>query len=352
MATSPLEQLRNRLIFAACWLLWIAVQYHILLEFEIDPSIALTDAALSNALLAATLTLIIHILGFYRPSKKKYFFLLVWCLAVSGLWSVIVKFGLTSLFPEDQTYILFLAKSMPVRFDITFLITGCASITSMLWYSQEEQKQQQSRKLNAEKLERDAELYKLRQQLQPHFLFNSLNSISALTGSQPEQARKMIQHLSDFLRGALKKEDYQWVTLADELQHLQLYLEMEQMRFGHRLSTKIIYDEQSPAFLLPPMLLQPIVENAIKFGLYDTTEHTVIRIEAKATADVLTISVQNPFDPETASPRQGTGFGLSSVQRRLYLLFARNDLLTTSAENHTFLTTVKIPRHDNNHRDR
>ena len=159
----------------------------------------------------------------------------------------------------------------------------------------------ESRKSDAEKLARDAELYKLRQQLQPHFLFNSLNSISALAGNQPEQARKMIQQLSDFLRGALKKEDYQLTTLSEELQHLQLYLDMEKMRFGHRLSTEIKHDEKSLQFLIPPMLLQPIVENAIKFGLYDTTENITILIETKTFQDYLEITVQNPFDPETSA---------------------------------------------------
>jgi len=352
LATSPLAPFRNRLIFAACWLLWIAVQYKSLLEFQIDPAIALTDASLSNTLLAVMLALMIYILGLYRPQKRKYLFLLVWCLALSGLWAVMTRISLAGLFAHHPDYLLFLRKSMPLRFDITLLVTGCAAITSMLWHSQEEQKQQESRKRHAEKMARDAELYKLRQQLQPHFLFNSLNSISALTVSQPEQARKMIQRLSDFLRGVLKKEYQQWVTLADELQHLQLYLEMEQMRFGRRLSTEIIHDEESPAFLIPPLLLQPVVENAIKFGLYDTTAPALIRIKASVDRDLLTISVQNPFDPETASPRPGAGFGLSSVQRRLYLLFARNDLLSASAEDHHFVTMLKIPRHDQSHPDR
>nr|MBA4168671.1 histidine kinase [Chitinophagaceae bacterium] len=218
----------------------------------------------------------------------------------------------------------------------------------MLWYNLEEQKNLESRKSDADKLSRDAELYKLRQQLQPHFLFNSLNSISALAGKQPEQARKMIQQLSEFLRGALKKEDHQRVTLADELSHLQLYLDMEKMRFGHRLSTEITADETSMQLLLPPMLLQPIVENAIKFGLYDTTEAITITLTARSSEEFLEITVCNPFDPETSTPRQGTGFGLSSVQRRLYLLFARNDLLITAVEERYFSTTVKIPKNDTN----
>jgi two-component system, LytTR family, sensor kinase len=95
---------------------------------------------------------------------------------------------------------------------------------------------------------------------------------------------------------------------------------------------------------LPSMLLQPLVENAIKFGLYDTTESVTINIQAVQENNYLVISIQNPFDPETSSPKQGTGFGLSSVQRRLYLLFARNDLLNTMHTDNLFTTVIKIPQ--------
>jgi sensor histidine kinase YesM len=318
-------------------------------NFDIEWKIALADSVGSNALLAAATVLIVHTLGYYRPDNKNYFYLLVWCVVITLIWTAIVKLALLNFFPNDESYKTFLLKSIPVRFDMAFLVIGCSVIMSMLWYNLEEKKFNEARKSDAEKLARDAELYKLRQQLQPHFLFNSLNSISALAGNQPEQARKMIQQLSDFLRGALKKEDYQLTTLSEELQHLQLYLDMEKMRFGHRLSTSITHDERSLEFLIPPMLLQPIVENAIKFGLYDTTENITIQINAKSFDDYIEITVQNPFDPETSSPKRGTGFGLASVQRRLYLLFARNDLLTTSARNQIFSTTVKIPRNDINH---
>lgn len=332
--------------------MWTVVHFLMLRNFDIGWEIALADAIGSNLLLAGASVLIIHTLAYYRPERRKYIYLLAWCIVVSALWAAIVRYGLMQAFGSDPLYAAFLVKSMPVRFDSAFLVTGCASLTSMLWYDLEERKADESRKQDAEKLARDAELYKLRQQLQPHFLFNSLNSISALAGNQPEQARKMIQQLSEFLRGALKKEDHQRITLAEELQHLQLYLDMEQMRFGHRLSTKINADAACMECLLPPMLLQPLVENAIKFGLYDTTEQITIGIDTRAGAEFLEITVSNPFDPETFAPLQGTGFGLSSVQRRLYLLFARNDLLTTSTVNNIFFTTVKIPRHDTDYIDR
>ena len=321
-------------------------------NFQISWEIALVDSIGSNALLAGATILIIHTLGYYRPGNKNYFYLLVWVVVITVIWTAVVKLSLISIFAGNESYKTFLMRSIPVRFDMGFLVIGCSVIMSMLWYNLEEKKHIESRKSHSEKLARDAELYKLRQQLQPHFLFNSLNSISALAGNQPEQARKMIQQLSDFLRGALKKEDYQLTTLAEELQHLQLYLDMEKMRFGHRLSTDIRHDEASLQFLIPPMLLQPIVENAIKFGLYDTTGNITILINAQTTGKYLVITVQNPFDPETSAPKHGTGFGLSSVQRRLYLLFARNDLLTTHVNGNLFSTTVKIPRNDINDTNR
>lgn len=238
----------------------------------------------------------------------------------------------------------FVDRSLAVRFTIGFLINGFMIAISAIWYSMKERNENIKRKGDAEQLSRDAELYKLRQQLQPHFLFNSLNSISALIGSQPEAARNMIQQLSDFLRFTLKKEEHQWVTLRDELQYLQLYLEIEKVRFGHRLNTEVKSDDAVLNMKLPALLLQPIVENAIKFGLYDTTEVITIRIESKLENNELVISVENPFDPQTATPQRGAGFGLNSVRRRLYLLLNRQDLLKIENEGNVFVTTIKIPQ--------
>jgi len=217
-------------------------------------------------------------------------------------------------------------------------------LISMLWYTQQEQKENERRKADAERLARDAELYNLRQQLQPHFLFNSLNSISALIGKRPEEARTMIYQLSDFLRGTMRKEENEFVTLDEELQHLQLYLDIEKVRFGHRLITEINQGEGCSDLILPAMLLQPLVENAIKFGLYDTTGDVTIKIDATCIPNYLALSIQNPYDTNTVRPKSGTGFGLGSIKRRLYLLFARTDLIQTNGENNIFTTTVKIPQ--------
>lgn len=343
MSQSPFSNKKNRLIFAACWIQWTAVHFFMLTDWGMDWKISLQDAIITNALLAGVCVVISNILRYYRPQKNRYIYLLVICLATTGLWGAVVQFGLGQIFSKHPDYVAFINRSMPVRFDIGFLVSGCAAMTSMLWYHLQEQKENEQRKTDAEKLAKEAELYKLQQKLQPHFLFNSLNSISALAGTRPELARKMIHQLSDFLRGTLKKEDHQVVTLQDELEHLQLYLEIEKVRFSDRLFTEIRTEGESLQCKLPAMLLQPIVENAIKFGLYDTTDAITIRINARCDDGYLVVTVDNPFDPETSSPA-GTGFGLSSIQRRLYLLFARSDLLETKSRDNIFTTTVKLPQ--------
>jgi two-component system, LytTR family, sensor kinase len=280
---------------------------------------------------------------FYLPRKERFWYVLVISLVISLIWLGLTKLILGIIFRDEQ-YNSILDRSMLLRFAIAFLITGCMAMVSMIWYTQKEQKEMDKRKIEAEKLAKDAELYKLRQQLQPHFLFNSLNSISALTGTQPEKARHMIQQLSDFLRGTLRKEDHQWSTLKEEFEYLELYLDIEKVRFGYRLQTKIQCDEKALQMKLPSLLLQPVVENAIKFGLYDTVGEVMITIKAEAKNNSLEVMVCNPFDPETAQPLQGTGFGLASIKRRLFLLFLRHDLLNTSTKENKFITVVEIPQ--------
>jgi len=365
LARSPLSIGKFLLIFVSWWLIWAFLQTILLMGFGLSFGIALTDSLVSNTLVALSCGFISNNLQYYLPKKERYWYILFLSLGLSILITIACKGILVPLLDSlhrDPNYANFFSRSWPVRFDIIFLQVGCMTILSVLWYSSEEEQQQLQRRSDAERLAKEAELFKLRQQLAPHFLFNSLNSISALITSHPEQARKMIQQLSDFLRGNVRKEEQQSVLLAEELQYLQLYLEIEKVRFGHRLITVIHHDEASLNMKLPPMLLQPIVENAIKFGLYDTTETVTIMIEARAeyanvgpsdefppgAPNYVIISVQNPFDPETSRPKQGTGFGLSSIQRRLYLLFARGDLFETRVEGPLFTTIVKIPQTTHN----
>lgn len=307
------------------------------------------DAVISNVMILLSSLIVSNTLRYYQPGKGKYFYIVTWCFLLAVLAVFITRFLLLKVLYNDgvtvnDIYVSVIDKSLIIRFCVAFLLISGMGLMSMLWYTQQEQKESERRKADAERLARDAELYNLRQQLQPHFLFNSLNSISALIGRRPEEARTMIYQLSDFLRGTLRKEENEFVTLEDELKHLQLYLDIEKVRFGHRLKTEMRQEDDCSELILPAMLLQPLVENAIKFGLYDTTGEVTIVLEAKCVQNYLILIIQNPYDKDTVRPKSGTGFGLDSIKRRLYLLFARTDLLETNGENNIFTTTVKIPQ--------
>lgn len=345
MAAIPFTQRKFLLIFITWWLIWAAIQSWILYGLDYSLQLSVKDSVLSNLLLAGACILIGNNLKYYLPRQQRYSYLLGLCVLTSGAWLLAIKYLLqNAITGNENNYDLFLVKSLPVRFAVAFLVIGCMTMISVVWHGFEDQKNSAQRKAEAEQLTKDAELYKLRQQLQPHFLFNSLNSINALIGARPQEARAMVHQLSDFLRGTLKREEQQWIVVEEELEYLRLYLEIEKVRFGNRLSTVFDTPPESLKLKIPAMLLQPLVENAIKFGLYDTTGETIISVGTALSNNLLVVTVQNPYDPETSAPRRGTGFGLHSIQRRLYLLFARNDLLATTASEDTFITTVRIPQ--------
>lgn len=343
MPSSPLSAKPFLLSLGAGWLVLVMAQVFFLPGFSLR--IAIIDSLVSNTLLLLAALLVLNIIRYYLPTTTiQYVNILAACVAVCILWLFIVNSFLKILLSGSQVYLSFLNNTLFIRFGFAFLVLVIVTIASLLWYNWLEQKKLDQRKADAEQLSKDAELYKLRHQLQPHFLFNSLNSINALIGINPLQARKMVLQLSDFLRGTLKKEESQMVTLEEEMGYLNLYLEIEKVRFGNRLLTEIVLPDSCKTLVLPALLLQPVVENAIKFGLYDTTGETLIQIHCSKEANELIVSVSNPHDPESTIPIRGTGFGLSSINRRLYLLFARNDLLITEKKDTIFTTIIKVPQ--------
>ncbi|WP_299826351.1 histidine kinase [uncultured Pontibacter sp.] len=339
-----MSPLRVLLVYLGWAILWSAVHAVLLWLVGVGLSIAITDALLTNLLLVSGGYAMGTGLRYYQPSIKQGAYLFGWSMGMAGICILLFDYLIGKILKGESSYLAFVDATLPVRMVFAWLMVLLMVLLSWMWYYTQNRQLEESRKSATDKLAREAELYSLRQQLQPHFLFNSLNSISALVGARPEQARTMIHQLSDFLRGTLRKEDQQLVTLEEELKHLDLYLEIEKVRFGHRLQTALQVQDETVSMRLPALLLQPIVENAIKFGLYDTIGETAISIKASAEDNYLQLQVQNPYDPDTARPNRGTGFGLSSVQRRLYLLYARQDLLKTQQKDHTFITTIKIPQ--------
>ncbi len=326
------------------WSAWNFLHISILKDAGIPYRQAVLDGSVSTILLAVACYFVMNIMRYYLPKDEKYLFVLVVGFTFSTVWHFVVKLILKSYYTDNAYYLRLLEHTGGLRFAFGFLMIVCATVLAMLWFTQKEREQENKRRADMEALAREAELNKLRQQLQPHFLFNSLNSISALTGTQPEKARHMIQQLSDFLRGTLKSDSQQWVTLKEDIDYLQLYLEIEKVRFGYRLQPRLQCDVAALPLKLPGMLLQPLVENAIKFGLYDTIGEVEIFIGARQVNDMLEVRVRNPYDAATALPVQGTGFGLTSTRRRLFLIFGRHDLLAVNREDGYFDATVTIPQ--------
>ncbi len=331
-------------LYFGWWIFWALIQSCVLHRLGLNWEESLVDAFISNGLLAFACFATIIVFRFYQPGSSSKMYRFLFAFGITTLFCITFKWSVGFLLSGDIHYLHFLERSMPVRFIISLLVISFVTLLNWMWNNLQEQKEQEKRRTDAEQLVKDAELARLRQQLQPHFLFNSLNSISALAGTKPNEARKMIQQLSDFLRGTLKKDDQQTVSLNEELEHLKLYLEIEKVRFGHRLQVEINIDNDNMKASLPPLLLQPIVENAIKFGLYDTVEDITISISSYLENNYLHVQIKNPFDSDTQQANEGTGFGLSSIQRRLFLLFARNDLMTTEKKDNQFITTLKIPQ--------
>jgi len=198
------------------------------------------------------------------------------------------------------------------------------------------------RVLRTEVTAREAELRALRAQLNPHFLFNSLNSINALVGSDPEGARRMCEGLGDFLRRTLALGARDSVTLGEELALVERYLGIEQVRFGERLRVERAVDPDAAVCRVPPLLLQPLVENAIKHGIADMVDGGAIRIEARREGELLRVVVENPVDADAPS-RTGEGVGLENVRRRLEVFGAREAQLHSARKGDRFRVTLMLP---------
>ena len=217
----------------------------------------------------------------------------------------------------------------------------------------------------ADRLERleaqatSAQLAMLRYQLNPHFLFNTLNSISTLVLlKQTEPANAMLSRLSAFLRHTLIMEPGSIVTLAQEVETLQLYLDIERMRFEDRLRTEFTIDDEASGALLPSMLLQPLVENAVKYAVSPQEEGARIDLTAKVSNGRLKIEVSDT-GPGVNGPRQGsllelakqsaqqttsTGVGLANIRNRLMQAYGDNhQFRTSSGSGGGFIVTIDIP---------
>jgi signal transduction histidine kinase len=201
----------------------------------------------------------------------------------------------------------------------TFILTSLWLLLYMVWHYLERNRKDEVDKLNLEKTVKELELNTIKSHINPHFIFNSLNSIRALVDENPQRARTAITELSNILRSSMQVEKMETVPLHKELDIVRDYLALEQMRFEERLKIVMDIDEDTLEQPVPPMMLQTLVENAIKHGISKKIKGGVVKVISRFTNHHFELIVQNTgwLEGETVEE----GFGLKSTRDRLKFLF-------------------------------
>ena len=208
--------------------------------------------------------------------------------------------------------------------------------------AREESRLADQRVLQADLAAREAELKALKAQIDPHFLFNSLNTINALIGTDPDGARQACAGLGDLMRLNLKLGHRPWVRMEEELALVRRYLEMEKIRLGTRLQVDEQVDPAGLAITVPPLILQPLVENAVKHGIAARVDGGTLTILARVDADRLLLEVTNPMDTEGEGP-PGTGTGLQNLRRRLMAIYGNGARLHTGQDGSVYAARIDVP---------
>ena len=258
-------------------------------------------------------------------------------VAFTGAWARMIS----SVFASLGTDALFLDRR-PILFMVGALLFWLAAAFHYLLIAFQASREAETRALELNLLAREAELKALRAQIDPHFIFNSLHSISALTATDPAAARRMCLLLADFLRETLRLGASQRIPLADEFALADRFLAIEQVRLGSRLQIEREADPAAVECLVPPLVLQPLVENAIVHGVAQLVDGGTIRMAANRAGPMLMITLENPCDPERAQTR-GVGLGLQLLRNRLTTQFGPYDAVHAAEDAGRFRVEVRIP---------
>jgi two-component system, LytTR family, sensor histidine kinase AlgZ len=240
--------------------------------------------------------------------------------------------GLDKQFSADL-WIVYVAGSLVYLMSIAFQYVVIA---------QEAARAVELRAVETSMLARDAELRALRAQINPHFLFNSLNSISALTSIDPARAREMCLLLSDFLRLTLGMGEKHVIRFSEELDLLEKFMAIEKVRFGERLHMQENIQEEAKRCQIPALLLQPLLENAVSHGIASMADGGQIRLQAQVRDGRLGIVVENDRDNE-APPRRKSGVGLKNVRSRLEARYGKDATFRIEPSEERFRVSMTLP---------
>jgi two-component system, LytTR family, sensor kinase len=329
---NPLFSNRRSLVtYLGIWALIICAHIFLLvISEELTFVFALADGFISNLLFGAIGLAIWFPIFFTKSENGKLAGSIInhlfACLVSVGIWISLTYFLLYSVFNGQQAYLEFLQKSLPWRTGIGVLYYGVVVLAYyfIIYYRSFRENLLKEAQLKA--LVKESELNSLKSQINPHFLFNSLNSISSLTMIKPEKAQEMIIKLSDFLRYSLSNKEEKLTSLSNEIENINRYLDIEKIRFGKRLAIDLKGYETCSELKLPGLILQPLVENAVKHGVYESTEESIIELTFTCNTSALIVSIRNAYDPDFVN-KKGEGIGLKNIRSRIRLLYNRDDLL-------------------------
>lgn len=260
----------------------------------------------------------------------------VW-LALASMWIALLE-STSPLATVAERY----GQQMPFLVSAAVLLFLLALAIHYLAMAFEEARDAEQRSLASQIHARDAELRALRAQLDPHFLYNCLNSIAALTTADAQGARRMCLLLGEFLRSTLHAGGLTRIPLGDELDLADRFLAIEQVRFGTRLQIARRIDEAALGCRVPPLFLQPLVENAVTHGIAGLLDGGTIQLDVDRRGEQLAIRIENPCDPDALTPmRHGTG--LTNVRQRLHALFGPAATMTARADAGRFRVELHLP---------
>lgn len=283
--------------------------------------------------------------GYSEKSPEKILTTLLAALVLLGVW-VYFSISLTSLFTGFvDGYNDFIRETLWVRALTGYLFATIINLLFYNFYLIRYSREAQDRENQLKELVQRTELQALKNQLNPHFIYNSLNSISSLTMTAPDKAREMVMRLSDFLRYALKQDAMHMAPLEKELENIESYLQIEKVRFGEKLVYSLEADPGFKRQSLPVMILQPLFENAVKHGVQKSEGPVEIRFAVEQAGEDVKLKVSNVFDQQFARFRS-EGVGLENIRNRLRLIFGNGNLLSIKAENGLFTATLTLPRKD------
>lgn len=267
---------------------------------------------------------------------SSFFSAAVWLLLARGWMGLIVSLTRRADVPGN------FRTGAPTLFGFGFLLYLLAMAVSYLAAAFTVTRDAERRELELQVLAREAELRALRAQIDPHFLFNSLQSISALTTADPAAARRMCLLLADFLRDTLALGARERIPLSSELSLARRFLAIEQVRFGDRLRVEVEAPADALACELPPLLLQPLVENAVTHGIAHVLAGGTVHIRAERRAVSVLLTVENPCDADRP-PGRGTGLGLRNVRARLQSVYGEDAGLDTGESGGRFAARIEVP---------